>query len=633
MILKILNKALHKWLYSLFILLIIFSILRITFHVFNSDLFTKSGNKWDLLVVYFWGFRYDLTILFGFSLPVLGFSILQLSIFKSRLFERIGQIVTTMLYGGLIIVSVADIPYFRFNGRRATREVFSILEDSASAFSSFLTEYIGFVFLSLFLLYIVYRAGRKLITILMPFPLTVIISIVLLLLAINFGQPLTPKNATFRVDPANIALVTNTPYTLSYSLFKGQVTLPLKSYFESKEIRSSYFNIHRQLEGDSSWQKRNVVLFVLESFSREYLLDDHINKAPTPFLDSIQSTSMVFTNAFANGTTSAYGLMSILGGIPPFLDEPYFASIYGDNKLKGIGSLLNEAEYESHFFYGAEEDHYGFRKNMSLLGIDHYHSMADYNRQTTSPNDRNDHDGHWGIYDEPFFQYAAEELRDESKPFFATLFNISTHFPYMVPNAMRDELDQGTMTSHQSIAYTDHAIRKFFQAIDTTDWFKETIFVFVADHWAKMREIEDKSAVGIYRIPLFIYDPSDPVGRDIRAVTQQVDVVPILLDLMDYSGNWMSFGSSPLGDSTYRFTFNEYENIYRIIDSDFVLAYDENREATFSLHNYQEDRNLSNDLLWLETARAASMERYLLAVIQAYNNHLITNDVFTEPLP
>ena len=52
---------------------------------------------------------------------------------------------------------------------------------------------------------------------------------------------------------------------------------------------------------------------------------------------------------------------------------------------------------------------------------------------------------------------------------------------------------------------------------------------------------------------------------------------------------------------------------------------------TFSLYNYRQDRNLNNDLLTRQPDRTAAMEQYLRAVIQAYNNHLISNDVFLEP--
>jgi len=445
------------------------------------------------------------------------------------------------------------------------------------------------------------------------------------------GKKLTPKHASLYVVPTHRSLVTNTPATLLYSFIKGQEKLTSKNYFSEEELME-YFKIHHRYTSEQPFQAKNVVLFVLESFSQEYLIPGHANKAPTPFLDSLISKSIVFENMYANGATSAYGLMSILGGIPPFLNEAYFASIYGENDILGIGTLLKERGYNSSFFYGAEDDHYGFRKNMSLLGIDQYYSREDYNGDG--------YDGNWGVYDEPFMQLAAETIMEQKKPFFATIFNISSHLPYMVPDDLKELLPKGNMSSHQSLAYVDYSIEQFFVRLQNDSLYKNTIFLFVADHWAKRRDLEFKNDVGRYRIPFFIYDPQVQERQTISTITQQLDIMPTLLQYLNYNGPWMSFGEPAIFDNDsmrYRFTFNEYENIYQIIDSTFVLAYDETIEQSFSLFNYSTDPELNSNLLELDSIgveileHKLKMENHLKAVIQSYNQHLLENDVNILP--
>ncbi|MCP4125366.1 MAG: sulfatase-like hydrolase/transferase [Bacteroidetes bacterium] len=601
-------------------MLFAFALLRLVFHLYNADLLTLPSAPGGLIKAYFWGLRYDLAVLVPSFLPVLILVLLNVFTINKQWLSALARLLMWVIGTILIVVSVGDIPYFRFNSRRATKEVFDILIDSSSAFSSFLIQFLLFVLLAFILMVFygkvigLYKRSREVKSI-----VPTLILLGLLFLGSSFGRPLTPKNITFHVRPEYSSLVSNTPLSLGYSFLKGQESLEVKEYFVDV---SAQFKIHHALEADSAMQSRSVIIFVLESCSREYFVEGHPNKAPTPFLDSIMDKSIVFTNAFANGTTSAYGLMSILGGVPPFLDEPYFASIYGQNKIKGIGSQLREYGYTSSFFYGAEDDHYGFRKNMSLLGIDQYFSMEDY------PGDA--HDGNWGIYDGPFLQYASSVLMESPKPVFSTIFNISTHFPYMVPEVLGTTLPQGNLPSHQSLAYTDLALKDFFRSLEKDPELSNALFVFVADHWAKMREMEDKSAVGIYRIPFFIYDPLLPYGQEIGHVTQQVDVVPTILDHLDYSGPWMSFGTSALDDASYRFTYNEYENIYRIIDSTYVLAYDENRELAFSLHNYLADPGLRSNIIQENQEISLALENHLKAVIQTYNNSLITNDLWIK---
>jgi len=614
------NKALRQIAPGFFAILFAFTLLRLVFHLYNADLLTLPPDPGGLIKAYFWGLRYDLAVLVPSFFPVLILAILNVFAIDKQWLSALARLLMWFIGTILIVVSVGDIPYFRFNSRRATKEVFDIIVDSSSAFSSFLIQFLLFVLLA-FILMVFYgkvigffKRSREVKTVV---PSLILLG--LLFLGSSFGRPLTPKNITFHVRPEYSSLVSNTPMSLGYSFMKGQEHLEVKEYFSDL---SDHFKIHHVLEADSTMRTRSVIIFVLESFSREYFIEGHPNKAPTPFLDSMMAKSIVFTNAFANGTTSAYGLMSILGGVPPFLDEPYFASIYGQNKIKGIGSLLREYGYTSSFFYGAEDDHYGFRKNMSLLGIDQYFSKEDY------PGDA--HDGNWGIYDGPFLQYASSVLMESSKPVFSTIFNISTHFPYMVPEELRTTLPRGNLPSHQSLAYTDLALKDFFRSIEKDSELSNALFVFVADHWAKMREMKDKSAVGIYRIPFFIYDPLLPYGRELGHVTQQVDVIPTILDHLEYSGPWMSFGTSALDDAPYRFTYNEFENIYRIIDSTYVLAYDENRELAFSLHNYLADPGLRSNIIQENQEISQALENQLKAVIQTYNNSLITNDLWIK---
>lgn len=609
------KDILNAWLRLNFILLVAFLLIRIIFHIYNADLLSSADlSTW--MRVYGLGVQYDLAIILPVTTVLL--PIFWLTAQNPRLRWVSGFSLLAIV--PLLIISVADIPYFRFNSRRTTVEVFQIMADSMSAFSSFLFKYVLFFALVLALTgWVVWMMWRTR-TWQLPASYAIGSGIVLVLLATNFGRILTPKNASFYVEPPFVPVAVNTPMTLGYSMLKGQEVLERKDYFTDEDALQSHFSIDHQLKSDSAFNDQNVVLFLMESVSREYLVDGHPNEAEMPFLRSIMDQSRVFTNAFANGTTSSYGLMSVLGGIPPFLDEPYFSSIYGDNRLLGIGSMLEKRGYTSAFFYGAEADHYGFRKNLALLGIDRFFSMEDY------PGDA--YDGNWGIYDEPFLEFTAEQLKAMPRPFFATHFNISTHFPYMVPDDLKDELPKGTLASHQSLSYYDRALKTFFRSIEDEAWYEETVFIFISDHWAKMREMEDKSSVGIYRIPFIVFDPSDPTGRTDGAIAQQVDVIPTVLDLLDYSGPWISFGSSLLDHRQGRFTYNEFEDIYRLIDSTYVLAYDENRERSFSLHNYRVDPLLQNNLIHEEETLAKTMERRIQAVIQTYNNRLLDNRLY-----
>ncbi len=605
------------------VLLVVFLILRLTFIYFNRDLTSlPSGKEW--VNIFYWGFRFDLFTIILFNLPLLIIKTFLDTFFENRRgLKKLDAMLFSAFNIALVIPCIADIGYYRFNGRRATKEVFQILEHSSSAFSSFILEYwlllICFILFSILIIYSSFHTAKYNNPSKTSFLLKslVVITILSVFSLLNPKRPIQPKTATYFVEPTQSALITNTALTLTYSMLKKNQLLKRKNYMADFKALQHH-QIHHRFQSDSSFINKNVVIFVLESFSKEYLMKDHPNKAYTPFLDSLKNKSIAFENAYANGTTSSYGLMSILGGIPPFMNEPYFSSAYSENKLLGIGTLLKKMGYTNSFFFGAEDDHYGFKKNMALLGIDNYFSQKDYG-------DMKDHDGAWGIYDEEFFLFASEKIKRQQKPFFATIFNLSSHYPYNLPTRYKDFFPKGPLPSHESISYVDHSLKHFFKSIQNEEWYKNTLFIFTADHWAKIIGIKSNSMVGIYQIPTFIFDPANDTGTIVKDVFQQLDIVPTLLDLLSYTGGYTSFGSSVFKHKGYKYTFNEFENVYQIIDSAYVLVYDENKEVSVSLHNYLKDPNLENNLLDSLIDQALKMEEKLKAVIQVYNNSLIDN--------
>ena len=120
----------------------------------------------------------------------------------------------------------------------------------------------------------------------------------------------------------------------------------------------------------------------------------------------------------------------------------------------------------------------GFGAYARSAGIDRLLSREDYE----AAHGTEDFDGYWGIWDEPFLQFTGEELSKMQEPFFATLFTLSSHHPFVVPEQYADKLPAGTTKIHKPVAYEDLAFRNFYRRFKDEEWFRRTIFVFVADH-------------------------------------------------------------------------------------------------------------------------------------------------------
>ena len=79
--------------------------------------------------------------------------------------------------------------------------------------------------------------------------------------------------------------------------------------------------------------------------------------------------------------------------------------------------------------------------------------------------------------------------------------------------------------------YTDYAIGKFIENSKSKPWFKDTVFVIVADHCASVAG-KTKLPVAKYHIPLFLYAPDMLPARHYNRLASQIDIVPTLLDVL-----------------------------------------------------------------------------------------------------
>lgn len=284
---------------------------------------------------------------------------------------------------------------------------------------------------------------------------------------------------------------------------------------------------------------KNVVLISVESLSAEYMGIYGNKQNLTPYLDKLADESLVFDKFFATGTRTVRGLDALSIATPPI---PGQAIVHRPNSdhLAGIGQLLRAENYETFFIYGG----YGVFDSMNT-----YFRSNDYKVV-----DRTDFDAKtiqsenvWGVDDESLFNNSIaifdEATKSDAKahkPFFAHIMTTSNHRPYTFPEGKID-LPQGSREG--AIKYTDYAIGKFLENAKNKPWFKDTVFVIVADHCASVAG-KSKLPVNKYHIPLFLYAPDMlPAGRYSR-VASQIDIVPTLLDVLGRKGAEHFYGQS-----------------------------------------------------------------------------------------
>lgn len=215
----------------------------------------------------------------------------------------------------------------------------------------------------------------------------------------------------------------------------------------------------------------------------------------------------------------------------------------------------------------------GFGAYARSAGIERLISREDYE----AAHGTGDFDGYWGIWDEPFLQYAGEVLDSVPEPFFATLFTLSAHHPFVVPDAYAATLPAGYTKIHRGVAYDDEAFRRFFARYGGEAWFRRTIFVFVADHVSSEKFApETRTYPGNMHILGFLYTPDGALQGEIGEVTQQLDIMPTLLGLLGCDEAYFAFGRDVLNEPARPRWSVSYDGGFRALTGDTVLTFDDN---------------------------------------------------------
>jgi len=280
---------------------------------------------------------------------------------------------------------------------------------------------------------------------------------------------------------------------------------------------------------------KNVVVIMVESLSADYMGSYGNKENLTPYLDKLAKESLVFDKVFATGTRTVRGLDALSIAIPPIPGQAIVHRPDSDH-LATLGEFLEAQQYSTFFMYGG----YGVFDSMNsyFRGNDYkVVDRTDFDKSTIQS------ENVWGIDDESLFNNSLtmiDRMVKPSMPFFAHIMTTSNHRPFTFPEGKID-LPQGHRDG--AVKYTDYAIGKLIENAKTKPWFKDTLFVIVADHCSSAAG-KTKLPVEKYHIPLFFYAPDLlPAGHYSRMVSQ-IDIAPTLLDILGAKGSQHFFGQS-----------------------------------------------------------------------------------------
>jgi phosphoglycerol transferase MdoB-like AlkP superfamily enzyme len=318
-------------------------------------------------------------------------------------------------------------------------------------------------------------------------------------------------------------------------------------------VSSEPFDITRAITNLGEEKRYNVVFITVESLSAEFMGFKRNKKenpadfsgnvtnykgSVTPCLDAIADSSLLFTNLYAVGTRTIYGLEAVTLGAPPKPGQSVVKRPNNGNMFS-VGQIFKERGYDLKYIYGG----YGYFDNMNSYFSNNGYQIVDRSDlkegEITFKNA-------WGVCDQDLFNRTLKECDKsfaEGKPFLNHLMTTSNHRPFTYPDGVIDIPAHTTRAG--GVKYCDFAIGEFIKKASQKPWFKNTLFVIVADHCAGSAGKAELPFME-YQIPFIIYNPALVHPQQISKLCSQIDVAPTLLGVLNWSYKTKFFGKDIL---------------------------------------------------------------------------------------
>lgn len=309
---------------------------------------------------------------------------------------------------------------------------------------------------------------------------------------------------------------------------EGKVDTRLRALLNEKNARflsDRPLDIRRHIDNGGREAPVNVMLVMVESLSASYLGVYGGKGDLTPHLDQLAKESLWFSRLYATGTRTVRGMEAATLSIPPTAGQSIVRRPHNEN-MPSLGAIFRQRGYDTRFIYGG----HGYFDNMNAFFRGNGFEILD---RTDIPDAEIHFSNVWGVADEDLFAQAvkaADKSHAAKKPFFHFIMTTSNHRPYTFPAG---RIDIKPPHKAGAVKYTDYAIHKLIADAREKPWFKDTVFVIVADHCASSAG-KSELPVKNYLIPMFIYAPELIKPSKIDTLASQMDLAPTLLGLLGY---------------------------------------------------------------------------------------------------
>jgi len=540
---------------TFFIYWLQFLVIGALFRIFLIFIFADIKISLDSFFSIIYGFRMDTIIFSGLTIAFVFLFLFNLT--------KILKILLSVLFFSYLFLEIATVMFMQNFLSRPDYLFIEHLSNINELFFTVWNEYYIYIIISLpiiiYLSFKVYKYFDKTLISKKFKDKIIVLPLILLLLFLGIRSSLgrsTPNQGYYAVSSSNIhnEIANNSLFSIYYANY----LLNKEKFYNYgkigyKDAVSNVKKLNNILSNDKNnnslirfqkslfKKKKNIILVILESFGKKNI--GYLGGTDTtPNLDKLTSQSLYFTNMYATGTRTSWGVSALLTSLYRIPSREYIKASKSQKDFYTIARTLKENNYENTFLYSGDVD---FDNMKGFLLSNGYDDVIGENGFT-----RNKYDKFvWGYCDEDLYDeaiYLAEKSKD--KPFFLTLLTMSSHEPFDYPENKIDLLEGEKKNSFpNSIKYADYALGKFINDLKEKGLLENTVVAFIADHSMK--------SYGKFDVPIERYKIASLIvsdnyknnnGREYDKIASQIDIGPTILDLAGIDCELPTMGTSVL---------------------------------------------------------------------------------------
>lgn len=411
------------------------------------------------------------------------------------------------------------------------------------------------------------------------------------------GSPITQSMAYFSKEQLLNHAAVNTEWNLMSSILSERMVRKNPYlYLNDKTATQLVKNLYT-VKKDTTIQilktkRPNVVLVIIESFTADLTKTLGDEDGITPHFDSLTHKGILFDRIYSTGNRTDKGVVGSLAGFPTLAAGSIVKWPEKMQKIPAIAQSLYKNGYQTSFFYGGESE---FDNYKAFILSHNYQKLIDRKSFNNS-----EMQSRWGKFDEIVFARQIQDLKTEKQPFFSTVLTLTNHEPYTLPGKAKFGQADNTAKFKSTAYYTDSCINAYLNNAKKQSWYKNTLFIFVADHGHPLpKNVYDITSPQRYHVPLLFFGDvikDEYKGHKFSNVGSQIDIAATLLAQLDIPAKEFTWSKNMLNPYIKPFAYFSWDNGMGFIDQQQCITFD-NVGKTVLYNNDASDRNQTERIL------------------------------------